>query len=27
LGIFPLDVPTPRSFTYIKRNIPEVTVE
>ncbi|MBQ7263574.1 MAG: hypothetical protein IJR14_07615, partial [Synergistaceae bacterium] len=24
---FPLDVPIPRSFSYVKRNIPEVTVE
>ena len=22
-----LDVPVPRSFSYVKRNIPEVTVE
>ena len=24
---YPLNVPTPRSFAYVKRNIPEVTVE
>lgn len=24
---YPLNVPTPRSFSYVKRNIPEVTVE
>ena len=24
---YPLDVPAPRSFAYVKRNIPQVTVE
>ena len=24
---FPLNVPAPRSFAYVKRNIPQVTVE
>ena len=24
---YPLNVPTPRSFSYVKRNIPDVTVE
>jgi len=24
---YPLNVPTPRSFSYVKRNVPEVTVE
>ena len=24
---YPLNVPTPHSFSYVKRNVPEVTVE